>query len=77
MPEITLFQAPAALIIYAAAFFCSLSEHYFKSKNGIPTLISAVLALCASAVLIIRGGSLWEAAAILIVFFLFNAGVRK
>ena len=77
MVEWVVFQSPVALLLYGAALGCSLFERATKSTKGILTLISAVLAVAATGVLILLGGSLWEAATMLLVFLLLHMGVNQ
>ena len=75
MTDWVLFQTPVVLLLYGAALACSLFERFTKSTKGVLTLVSAVLAIVATATLLLLGGSLWEAATLLLVFLLLQMGV--
>ena len=67
---------PAALLLYGAAIALSLLERFTKATNGIATYISAALALLATAYALLNGASLWESAALILVFLLLHMGVK-
>lgn len=65
------------LLLYGAAlFFCLFDRHYHATKGRF-TLVSAAIAIAATAVALLHGASLWESAAALIVFLLLNMEVSK
>ena len=76
MSEWLIFQTPIALVLFLAAYGASLFERFTKKTNGVLTLVSVVLAIAATAVLLLSGGSLWESAALFLLLFLTQAGVR-
>ena len=76
MAEWVIFQTPAALLLFGAALFCSLFERFTKATKGILTYVSAALALLAAGLVLLRGGSLWEGAALLLPFVLLHAEVK-
>lgn len=76
MTEWVIFHTPVALLLYGAALVCALIERFTKCTNGVLTLVSAVLAIGATGALLLLGGSLWEAATLLIVFLLLHLEVK-
>lgn len=68
-------QLPLALLLYGAALFFCLFERRYRATRGVFFLLSAALALGASAYALIMGAGLWEAAAVLLAFLLLNMGV--
>ncbi len=77
MAELVILQTPAALLLCAAALFLCLFDRKKKASRGWLSLLSAVLALLAAGIDLLRGASLREAAALLTVFLLLNLGVRE
>ncbi len=77
MAELVILQTPAALLLCAAALFLCLFDRKKKASRGWLSLLSAVLALLAAGIDLLRGASLREAAALLTVFLLLNMGVRE
>ena len=76
MSEWLIFQTPIAALLFFAAYGASLIERFTKKTNGVLTLVSVVLAIAATAVLLLSGGSLWESGALILLLFLTQAGVR-
>ncbi len=70
-------QIPAALVCYGLALFCNLFDRKYRASRGVMTYLSAVLAIIGTAVALLRGVSLREAAALLLVFLLLNLGVKE
>ncbi len=77
MAELVILQTPAVLLLCAAALFLCLFDRKKKASRGWLSLLSAVLALLAAGIDLLRGASLREAAALLTVFLLLNMGVRE
>ncbi len=75
MAESVILQLPLALVLYGAALFFCLFERRYRDTRGIFFLLSAALALAASAYALIWGAGLWETAAVLLIFLLLNMGV--
>ena len=74
MAESVILQLPLALLLDGAALFLCLFERRYRATRGAFYLLSAALALGASAYALIEGADLWEAAALL-PFLLLNLGV--
>ena len=72
-----IFEIPAALVCYGAALFLCLFDRFYRATRGVFTLLSAAAAVAGTAVLLLHGGSLREAAAVLMVFLLLNMGVKE
>lgn len=72
MAESVILQLPMA---YGAALFFCLFERRYRATRGVFLLLSAALALGASAYALIGGAGLWETAAALLPFLLLNLGV--
>ena len=75
MAESVILQLPPALLLYGAALFFCLFERRHRATRGAFYLLSAALALGASAYALIGGAGLWEMAAALLPFLLLNLGV--
>ena len=75
MAESVILQLPMALLLYGAALFFCLFERRYRATRGVFLLLSAALALGASADALIGGAGLWETAAALLPFLLLNLGV--
>ncbi|MCI9366687.1 MAG: hypothetical protein HFF19_00185 [Oscillospiraceae bacterium] len=75
MAESVILQLPMALLLYGAALFFCLFERRYRATRGVFLLLSAALALGASAYALIGGAGLWETAAALLPFLLLNLGV--
>ncbi len=76
MGESVIFSLPLALVLYGAALFFCLFDRVYRATKGVFTLISAAIAILATAYCILMGAALWDAAAVLIVFLLLNMGVK-
>ena len=70
-------QLPGVLLLYLAGLALYLMERAWKATRGVFYYISGALALIATALLILNGGSLWETAAMLMVFLLLMMGVKE
>lgn len=68
-------QLPLALLLYGTALFFCLFERRYRASRGVFFLLSAALALGASAYALIMGAGLWETAAVLLAFLLLDMGV--
>lgn len=77
MGEWVILSLPAALIGVGAAFLLWLLGRLCKGSRGGFAVLSALAAILTAAYLLVMGGSLWEAAALLLVFLLLNMGVRE
>ncbi len=77
MGEWVILQHPAMLILYGVSFFFCLFDRAYKATKGIFTVVSAFLAIVATAYGLILGAGLWESAALLTVFLLLEMGVRE
>lgn len=75
MAESVTLQLPLALLLYGAALFFCLFERRYRATRGVFFVLSAALALGASAYALIWGAALWETAAALLVFLLLNMEV--
>lgn len=75
MAESVILQLPLAPPLYGAALFFCLFERRYRATRGVFFLLSAALALGASAYALIMGAGLWETAAVLLAFLLLNMGV--
>lgn len=75
MAESVILQLPLAPPLYGAALFFCLFERRYRATRGVFFLLSAALALGASAYALIMGAGLWETAAVLLAFLLMNMGV--
>lgn len=75
MAEGVILRLPLALLLYGAALFFCLFERRYRATRGVFFLLSAALALGASAYALIMGAGLWETAAALLAFLLLNMGV--
>ncbi len=67
--------SPLALVLYGAALFFCLFDRQYRGTKGCFTILSALLALGATAYALILGAGLWECATVLLVFLLLNMGV--
>ena len=70
-------ELPGVLLLYGLGLALCLTERAWKATKGVLTYLSAAAAIIATALLILNGGSLWEAAAWLTVFLLLFMGVRE
>ena len=70
-------ELPGVMLLYGLGLALCLMERAWKATKGIFTYLSAAAAIIATAFLILNGGSLWEAAAFLMVFLLLTMGVRE
>lgn len=75
--ESVILRSPLALLAYGTALFFCLYDRVYKATGWLFTVLSAVLAIAASAYSLILGASLWETATVLLVFLLLNMGVEK
>ena len=75
MVESVILDLPLALLLYGAALFFCLFERRYRATRGVFFLLSAALALGASAYALVRGASLWETAAVLLISLLLEMGV--
>ena len=69
-------QLPGVLLLYGLGLALCLMERAWKATKGVLTYVSAAAVIVATALLILNGGSLWEAAAWLTAFLLLCMGVR-
>lgn len=76
MVESMILQLPLALLLYGCALFLCLFERRYQATRGVFFLLSAALALGASAYSLIWGAGLWETAAVLLVFLLLDMRVE-
>ena len=77
MSDWMILELPGVLLLYGAGLTLCLLERAWKATKGIFTFLSGAAVLIATALLILNGGSLWEAAAWLMVFLLLMMGVRE
>lgn len=77
MGESVILSLPLAVVLYGAALFFCLFDRVYRATKGVFTLISAAVAILATAYCILMGAALWEGAAALTVFLLLNMGVRE
>ena len=75
MVESVILDLPLALLLYGAALFFCLFERRYRATRGVFFLLSAALALGASAYALVRGAGLWETAAVLLIYLLLDMGV--
>ena len=76
MAEWVILKLPAVLILYGAALAASLFERFTRATKGVLTYLAAGLAILAAACALLCGASLWEGAALLLVFLLLHMGVK-
>ena len=77
MQEFVILQFPGLLLLYGAGLLLCLLEKAWKATRGIFAYVSAAAVISATAFLILNGGSLWEAAAWLMVFLLLMREVKE
>lgn len=70
-------QLPLALFLYGGAMLLCLVERAVKVFRGRLILLSALIAVCASAYTLVMGASLNAVCAVLLVFLLVNMGVKE
>ena len=70
MSEWMILQLPGVMLLYGAGLTFCLLDKAWKATKGVFTFLSGAAAIAATAYLILNGGSLWEAAAWLMVFLL-------
>ena len=75
--ESVILSSPLALFFYGIALFLNLFDRNYKMTKGILTLVSCALCVGTTAYAIVIGASLWECAAVLLVFLLLNMGVKE
>ena len=75
MSSWVIFQLPAVLILYLIALALMLSDRFWKRTGGILSYVSVAAALICMGLLLLFGGSLWEAAVLLLPFLLLTLGV--
>ncbi len=68
-------QLPLALALYGIALALCLADRVLKTPRL--SLISAALAVVATAYAILMGAGLWDCATVLLVFLLLNMGVEE
>lgn len=76
MESVILYPIPA-LILYGIALMLNIFDLVFKKTRGILTLISAAICVAATACALLMGASLFECAAVMLVFLLLNMGVKE
>ena len=77
MSEWMILELPGVLLLYGAGMTLCLLDKKWKATKGFFTFFSGGLVIAAAAFLILNGGSLWEAAAWLMVFLLLTMGVKE
>lgn len=77
MGESVILSLPLAVVLYGTALFFCLFDRAYRATKGVFTLISAAVAILATAYGILMGAALWEGAAALTVFLLLNMEVRE
>lgn len=75
--ESVILQTPFALFLYGTALFLNLFDRHYRVTKGWMTILSAFLAVGATAYALIIGASLRECAGVLTVFLLLNMEVRE
>lgn len=75
--ESVILQSPLAIILYGIALFLNLFDRHYRMTRGWLTIVSAAVAIGATAYAILIGTSLWECATALLIFLLLNMGVRE
>ena len=75
--ESVILSSPLALFFYGIALFLNLFDRHYKMTMGVLTLVSCALCVGATVYAIVIGASLWECAAVLLVFLLLNMGVKE
>lgn len=75
--ESVILQSPLALILYGIALFLNLFDRHYKMTKGVMTLVSTAVCVAATAYALVIGASMFECAAVLLVFLLLNMGVRE
>lgn len=77
MTDWVLLQTPSALLLYGVSLLLRLFDRRFSAVGGLLTLLSGISAIFATALLLLFGASLREAATVLLVFLLLNLGAVR
>lgn len=75
--ESVILESPLALFLYGAALFLNLFDRHDHDSRGWLTIVSAFLAVGATAYALVIGATLGECATVLLVFLLLNMGVDE
>lgn len=76
MRDFLLLQHPGLMLLYGAGLLLALLDARIKASRGWITWLSGALALAAAGFLIVAGGTLWEAAALLCGYLLLVLEVK-
>lgn len=63
---------PLLLLLFGAAVLLCLLDRFLRKSRGIMTILGAALAIIFAALLLLFGGTLWEAALFMTVYLLLN-----
>lgn len=75
--ESVILSSPLALFFYGIALFLNLYDRHYRMTRGVLTIVSCAVCVGATGYAILIGASLWECAAVLLIFLLLNMGVRE
>lgn len=75
--ESVILQSPLALLLYGLALFLNLFDRHYRMTRGIMTLVSAGVCVAATAYALVIGASMFECAAVLLIFLLLDMGVKE
>ena len=70
-------QLPGVMLLYGLGLALCLMEKAWQATKGLFIYLSGAAVIIATALLILNGGSLWEAAALLMAFLLLMRGVKE
>ena len=63
---------PLLLLLFGAAVLLCLFDRFVRKSRGVLTIIGAALAIIFAALLLLFGGTLWEAALFMTIYLLLN-----
>ena len=73
--ESVILSSPFTIFIYGVALFLNLFDRRYRKTKGFLTIVSCVLSIIATVYAICIGTTLWECAAVLLIFLLLNMEV--
>ena len=77
MQDWVILNHPGLMILYALGLGACVLDRRWKASKGWLTWLACACVVCAAALLILAGASLWEAAACLLVFLLLIMEVKE
>ena len=77
MQSFVMLEYPGLLLLWGLGFGAGFLDRRWKTGKGWLTWLGGALTITDAALLILRGASLWEAAAWLTVFLLMIMGVKE